>query len=653
MQQAGPAGPESPGAAESPGATESPGTTGAPRPPGAPVYPLIEDYALIGDMQSAALVSREGSIDWLCLPRFDSDAVFAAIVGESHNGQWRLNPTVQEGPPSRAGQVERKYRDDTLILETQWTTVGGVVKVIDFMPQRGDDTPVLIRIVEGVSGAVEMESMITMRFGYGRVVPWVRRANDAIWAVAGPDSVWIRTPVKLVAHEMAHHADFVVRAGERVPFTLTWQPSHLPGAAPVVNADECLEQTASFWTDWVSRCTYHGRYRDAVVRSLITIKALTYDPTGGIVAAPTTSLPEDLGGVRNWDYRYCWLRDATMALEALLRTGYVDEAAAWRRWLGRAVAGSAADVQIMYGVAGERRLTEWSADWLRGYEGSVPVRIGNDAVKQVQFDVYGEVVDTIMLARQAGLSFDRHTASLLDQLLAYLEKHWTEPDEGIWEVRGGPKHFVHSKVMAWVAFDRRIKLAEAGLAFPPEQTLRRWRATRDAIHAQVCEKGYDASRGTFTQYYGSSSLDAAVLLMAEVGFLPPDDARVISTVNTIKRELTRDGLLMRYSQPEAGTSVDGLPGGEGAFLACSFWLVNALHLIGEEYEATRLFDRLLTLRSDLGLLSEEYDARYHRHVGNSPQAFSHFPLIIAALNLENHERRHSRRAMAGSPPASR
>ncbi len=653
MQQAGPAGPESPGAAESPGATESPGTTGAPRPPGAPVYPLIEDYALIGDMQSAALVSREGSIDWLCLPRFDSDAVFAAIVGESHNGQWRLNPTVQEGPPSRAGQVERKYRDDTLILETQWTTVGGVVKVIDFMPQRGDDTPVLIRIVEGVSGAVEMESMITMRFGYGRVVPWVRRANDAIWAVAGPDSVWIRTPVKLVAHEMAHHADFVVRAGERVPFTLTWQPSHLPGAAPVVNADECLEQTASFWTDWVSRCTYHGRYRDAVVRSLITIKALTYDPTGGIVAAPTTSLPEDLGGVRNWDYRYCWLRDATMALEALLRTGYVDEAAAWRRWLGRAVAGSAADVQIMYGVAGERRLTEWSADWLRGYEGSVPVRIGNDAVKQVQFDVYGEVVDTIMLARQAGLSFDRHTASLLDQLLAYLEKHWTEPDEGIWEVRGGPKHFVHSKVMAWVAFDRRIKLAEAGLAFPSQQTLRRWRATRDAIHAQVCEKGYDASRGTFTQYYGSSSLDAAVLLMGEVGFLPPDDARVISTVNTIKRELTRDGLLMRYSQPEAGTSVDGLPGGEGAFLACSFWLVNALHLIGEEDEATRLFDRLLTLRSDLGLLSEEYDARYHRHVGNSPQAFSHFPLIIAALNLENHERRHSRRAMAGSPPASR
>ncbi len=629
-----------------------PGARGAPGAPGAPVYPLIEDYALIGDMQSAALVSREGSIDWLCLPRFDSDAVFAAMLGTSDNGQWRLNPTAEEGPPSRAGQVERKYRKDTLILDTQWTTAGGVVKVIDFMPPRADDTPVLIRIVEGVKGAVEMESTIAFRFGYGSIVPWVRRVNDAILAVAGPDSVWLRSTVKLVAHEMAHHADFVVRAGERVPFALTWQPSHLPGPPPVVDADESLEQTASFWTDWVSRCTYHGQYRDAVVRSLITIKALTYDPTGGIVAAPTTSLPEDIGGVRNWDYRYCWLRDSTMALEALLRTGYVDEAAAWRRWLGRAVAGSAENVQIMYGVAGERRLTEWIADWLRGYEGSVPVRIGNDAVKQVQFDVYGEVIDTIMLARQAGLSFDRHTTSLLDMLLAYLEKHWTEPDEGIWEVRGGPKHFVHSKVMAWVAFDRRVKMAEEGLVFPSEQTLQGWRATRDTIHDQVCEKGYDPGRGTFTQYYGSSTLDAAVLLMADVGFLPPDDARLVSTIKTIRRELTSDGLLMRYSQPETGTSVDGLPGGEGAFLACSFWLVNALHLIGEQDEATRLFDRLLTLRSDLGLLSEEYDPRDHRHVGNSPQAFSHVPLIIAALNLENHERRHSRRTLSGSLPPS-
>jgi len=382
-----------------------------------------------------------------------------------------------------------------------------------------------------------------------------------------------------------------------------------------------------------------------VVRSLITIKALTYEPTGGIVAAPTTSLPEDLGGVRNWDYRYCWLRDATLALEALLRTGYVDEAAAWRRWLGRAVAGSAADVQIMYGVAGERRLTEWTADWLRGYEGSVPVRIGNDAVRQVQFDVYGEVIDAFMLGQQAGLSVDRHTASLLNKLLIYLEEHWTEPDEGIWEVRGGPQHFVHSKAMAWVAFDRQIKMAGTGLAFPPESMLKRWRTIRDEIHAQVCEKGYDASRGTFTQYYGSRSIDAAVLMMAEVGFLAPDDARIVSTIHTIRRELTYDGLVLRYSPPEAGGApVDGLPGGEGAFLACSFWLVNALHLIGEHDAAAELFEKLLALRSDVGLLSEEYDPRYHRQVGNTPQAFSHVPLILAALNLDSHQAQMSRRA---------
>jgi GH15 family glucan-1,4-alpha-glucosidase len=622
------------------------------RPPAGFAHPLIEDYALIGDMQTAALVSRRGSIDWLCLPRFDSDAVFAAMVGEPSNGQWLLNPTAAEGPASRAGRVERAYRGDTLILETRWTTMGGVVKVIDFMPPRGDDTPVLIRIVEGIAGAVEMECIIKLRFGYGRIVPWLRREGDAIWAVAGPDSVWIRTPVKLVGREMAHRADFVVRAGDRVPFVLTWQPSRVMDQPPVVDADDLLAQTASYWTDWISRCSFHGRYRDAVVRSLITLKALTYEPTGGIVAAPTTSLPEDIGGVRNWDYRYCWLRDATLVLEALLRTGYVDEAAAWRGWLGRAVAGSAADVQIMYGVAGERRLTEWTAGWLRGYEGSVPARIGNDAVNQVQLDVYGEVIDAIMLGRQAGLLFDRHSASLLNQLLGYVEEHWAEPDEGIWEVRGGPQHFVHSKVMAWVAFDRRIKTAEAGLLLPSEPTLQRWRKIRAEIHAQVCEKGYDAARGTFTQYYGSTSLDAAVLMMAEVGFLPPEDARLVSTIHTIRRELTRDGLVMRYSRPDTGTSVDGLPGGEGAFIACSFWLVNALILIGEEEEATRLFERLLALRNDVGLLSEEYDTRYRRQVGNTPQAFSHVPLILAALNFENHERRHSRRVLAMPDAAS-
>src|SRR5215467_11918187 len=614
-------------------------------------YPRIEDYALIGDMQSAALVSREGSIDWLCLPRFDSDAVFAALLGDARNGQWRINPTAQDGPPSRAGRMERQYRKDTLILETEWTTLGGVVKVIDFMPPRGTDAPILIRIVEGVEGAVEMESHLTMRFGYGRIMPWVRKIDDAVVAVAGPDSVWIKTPVKMVGRDFAHQADFVVRAGEQVSFVMNWMPSHHKGPPPEVIPQEALDQTASFWTDWVSRCTYHGRYRDPVVRSLITIKALTYAPTGGIVAAPTTSLPEDIGGVRNWDYRYCWLRDSTIVLEALLRTGYVEEADAWRAWLSRAVAGSAADVQIMYGVAGERRLPEWTADWLSGYEGSAPVRIGNDAVKQIQFDVYGEIVDTLMLSRQAGLHFDKHTASLLDKLLGYLEQHWSDPDEGIWEVRGGRKHFVHSKVMAWVAFDRMIKMADSGLTYVSESTIRRWRTVRDEIHAQVCEKGYDASRGTFTQYYGSTSLDAAVLMIAEVGFLPPDDARLVSTIKTLQRELTRDGLLLRYSRPADGTSVDGLPGGEGAFVACSFWLVNALQLIGEHDEAAAMFDRLLKLRSDVGLLSEEYDPRYSRQVGNTPQAFSHVPLILAALNLDNHERQGSRRALSG-PQAS-
>ena len=618
-----------------------------------PVYPPIEDYALIGDMQSAAMVSRQGSVDWLCVPRFDSDAVFAAMLGDKSNGQWLLNPTAEQGPSSRAGTVERSYVRDTLILQTEWTTVGGTVRVLDFMPPRDDSAPVLIRIVEGVSGAVEMECVLRLRFGYGRIIPWVRRMEHAINAVAGPDSVWLRTPVKMVGHDLAHRASFVVRAGERVPFVLTWSPSHVGTPPSEIDAAAALEQTRHFWTEWVAGCSYKGVYRDAVVRSLITLKALTYQPTGGIVAAATTSLPEDLGGVRNWDYRYCWLRDATIVLEALLRTGYVDEAAAWRAWLGRAIAGSAEDVQIMYGVAGERRLQEWTADWLSGYEGSAPVRIGNEAVKQVQLDVYGEVVDAIMLGRQAGMSFDRHTTSLIDKLLAYLEKHWKEPDEGIWEVRGGPKHFVHSKVMAWVAFDRRIKMDESGLTSTPEATLQRWRAVRDEIHDQVCEKGYDAARGTFTQYYGSTSLDAAVLMMAETGFLPADDARLVSTIKTIKRELTRDGLVLRYSQPSTGASVDGLPGSEGAFLACSFWLVNALHLIGEVDESMALFGRLLALRSDVGLLSEEYDPRYNRQVGNTPQAFSHVPLILAALNLDDHQRQASRHSMSGAPGGTR
>ena len=614
--------------------------------------PLIEDYALIGDMQTAALVSRMGSVDWLCLPRFDSDAVFAGLLGDDSHGHWLLAPTAEDGPPSRAAAAERGYEPGTLILTTLWHAVGGTVRVTDFMPPRNDAPPVLIRLIEGVSGAVEMECALRLRFGYGRIVPWVRRYDHAICAVAGPDSTWIRTPVRLVGHELAHRATFVVRAGDQVPFVMTWMPSHLTEPPSQTDARAALEQTRAFWSDWAGTCGYHGPYRDAVIRSLITIKALTYAPTGGIVAAPTTSLPEDIGGVRNWDYRYCWLRDATIVLEALLRTGYVDEAAAWRAWLGRAVAGSPQDVQIMYGVAGERRLPEWVAGWLPGYEGSVPVRIGNGAVSQLQLDVYGEVIDALALGRQAGLAYDRHTSHLIDQLLGYLERHWEEPDEGIWEVRGPRRHFVHSKVMAWVAFDRRIKMAQADQAGVPAATIRRWETARDAIHAQVCDRGYDASRGTFTQYYGSAELDAAVLMILEVGFLPPDDSRVVSTVRTIQRELTRDGLVLRYSPPAGGSSpapVDGLPGGEGAFLACSFWLVNALHLIGDESAARRLFDRLLALRSDVGLLSEEYDPRYQRQVGNTPQAFSHVPLILAALNLADHEPATTRRADPAPP----
>jgi GH15 family glucan-1,4-alpha-glucosidase len=603
---------------------------------------LIEDYALIGDMHTAALVSRDGSVDWLCVPRFDSAACMAALLGEERHGQWRISPVAAEGTPSRRGQVTRRYQDSTLILETEWQTVGGTVRVIDFMPPRKDEAPVLVRIVEGVQGAVDMECIWRLRFDYGKVLPWVRRIDHAIVAIAGPDSVWLRTPVKLIGHNLAHEGTFTVRAGERVPFVFSWVPSH-QGPPPECDADEALATTQKFWADWVAKCTYRGDYQDAVVRSLITLKALTYAPTGGIVAAPTTSLPEDLGGVRNWDYRYCWLRDATITLEALLRTGYTAEASAWREWLGRTIAGDPSDVQIMYGVAGERRLEEWQADWLPGYENSAPVRIGNAAVSQLQLDVYGEVIDAITLGGEAGLRFDSHTWSLVRALLRFLEANWDRPDEGIWEVRGPRRHFVHSKVMAWVAFDRAVRVAQLGN--PGAEV--RWREVRDRIHAEVCEKGYDANRGTFTQYYGSTELDAAVLLIPEVGFLPPDDPRVVSTVETIQRELTQGGLVLRYTQPvatsDAQTNVDGLTGSEGAFLACSFWLVNALHLIGRYDDAEKLFERLLAMRNDVGLLSEEYDPRYNRQVGNFPQAFSHMPLIQSALNLEEHAGHHCRR----------
>ncbi|HLJ98542.1 MAG TPA: glycoside hydrolase family 15 protein, partial [Streptosporangiaceae bacterium] len=478
-----------------------------------------------------------------------------------------------------------------------------------------------------------------LRFGYGSIVPWTHKVPGGFRAIAGPDSVWLHSPVQLSGRDLAHHATFTVSAGERVPFTLTYRPSHLPDPSPP-DALTCLDETGKFWDAWVSRCTYDGKYRDAVIRSLITLKALTYAPTGGIVAAATTSLPEDIGGVRNWDYRYCWLRDATITLEAFLRTGYTDEARSWRLWLARAIAGDPADVQIMYGVAGERRLEEWEASWLPGYESSAPVRIGNAAAGQLQLDVYGEVIDALQLSCRSGLHDDEHTWELRLALLRFLEEHWREPDDGIWEVRGPRRHFVHSKVMAWVAFDRSAMnaddLGETELAV-------RWRTVRDQIHAEVCEKGYDAERGAFMQYYGAQELDASVLLIPDVGFLPPDDPRVLSTVEVLQRELLSDGFLRRYQLPPGQTSsVDGLSGSEGAFLACSFWLANALDLAGRTEEAAQVFDRLLALRNDVGLLSEEYDPRYGRLVGNTPQAFSHVPLVQTALNLSNHAEEHRR-----------
>ena len=594
----------------------------------------IEDYAIVGDMQSVALIGTDGSVDWLCLPRFDSEASFAALLGTNDHGHWRIAPTA----PGPSGST-RRYSGDTLILETQWETPSGVVRVTDFMPPRDDEPPVLVRLVTGVSGTVDMSLELRVRFGYGSIVPWTVRTSDGITATAGPDSLWLRTPAPLTGRDMAHVAKFRVAAGDSVPFVLTYLPSHHGEPAPL-DPFAALERTRKFWDDWASRCTYDGPYREAVVRSLITLKALTYQPTGGIVAAATTSLPEDIGGVRNWDYRYCWLRDATITLEALLRTGYTDEARAWRLWLGRAIAGSPEHIQIMYGVAGERRLAEWEADWLPGYEGSAPVRIGNAAAGQLQLDVYGEVIDALQLSCKSGLHDDQHTWSLQRSLLGFLEEHWQEPDDGLWEVRGPRRHFVHSKVMVWVAFDRA-----AGYAEQAGQTdlAARWRGTRDKIKAEVCAKGYNAERGAFTQYYGATELDASVLLISDVGFLDADDPRIVSTMRVLQRDLMRDGLLRRYELPPGGTSaVDGRAGSEGAFLACSFWLANALELSGRHEESIELFERLLALRNDVGLLSEEYDPRYGRLVGNMPQAFSHVPLVQTALNLSGHAEEHRR-----------
>ncbi|MGW1103546.1 glycoside hydrolase family 15 protein [Streptomyces sp. NPDC002540] len=585
--------------------------------------PRIEDYALIGDLQTAALVGRNGSVDWLCLPRFDSGACFAALLGDEDNGHWRIAP---KGADSC---TRRRYAGDSLVLETYWVTRTGTVKVIDFMPQR-DQEPEVMRIVEGISGTVDMTSVIRLRFDFGTVVPWVRRSEGHRVAVAGPDSAWLRSepPVKTWGQQFSTCSSFTVSTGERVAFVLTWHPSHSP-RPDLVDPFEALENTLSDWAEWSAQCKYRGPYREAVVRSLITLKALTFAPTGGIVAAPTTSLPEEIGGVRNWDYRYCWLRDSTLTLGALISAGYLEEAAAWRDWLLRAVAGDPADLQIMYGLAGERRLPESELPWLSGYENSTPVRIGNAAVRQRQLDVYGEVIDSLRLAREAGLDERPHAWNLQLSLLGFLESTWREPDEGLWEIRGQRRHFVHSKVMAWVAADRAVRSLEKNPSLAGDAD--RWRVMRDAVHREVCEKGFDPVRNTFTQSYGSRNLDAATLLIARTGFLPPDDPRMIGTVDAVREELGSGCLVRRYSTD--GSSIDGLPGSEGAFLACSFWLADALLLTGRAKEAGELFEQLLTLRNDVGLLAEEYDIAGHRQLGNFPQAFSHIGLVGTAMAL--------------------
>ncbi|WP_406265822.1 glycoside hydrolase family 15 protein [Streptomyces sp. NBC_00191] len=587
----------------------------------------IEDYALIGDLQTAALVGNNGSIDWLCLPRFDSGACFAALLGNKDNGHWTLAPKGA-GPCTRRG-----YIGESLVLESVWETRTGTVKIIDFMPQR-DTAPDVIRIVEGVSGSVEMSGTLRLRFDYGSVVPWMRRTDGHHLAVAGPDSVWVRSEpdVKTWGQEFSTRTSFTVGEGESVAFVMTWHPSNEPRPT-LIDPYDALASSLDDWAEWSRRCRNEGQYREAVIRSLITLRALTYAPTGGIVAAPTTSLPEELGGVRNWDYRYCWLRDATLTLGALVMAGYQEEAGAWRDWLLRAVAGDPADLQIMYGLSGERRLPETELEWLSGYAGSAPVRTGNEAVKQLQLDVYGEVLDALFVAREAGLPAEQHAWELQLSLLGFLESKWREPDEGLWEVRGPRRHFVHSKVMAWVAADRAVRTLEGHRSLHGDAD--RWRAMRDEVHREVCEKGFDPVRNTFTQSYGSVELDAAALLIPRVGFLPPDDPRVIGTVDAVREELGTGGLVRRYSTDSR--TVDGLPGGEGAFLACSFWLVDALRLTGRVKEARELFERLLALRNDVGLLAEEYDPVAGRQVGNFPQAFSHIGLVVSALALAGEE----------------
>jgi GH15 family glucan-1,4-alpha-glucosidase len=579
----------------------------------------IEDYALIGDCQTAALVARDGSIDWLCLPRFDSGACFAALLGTPDHGRWRI------APAAAVRGTRRRYRGDSLVLETEHEVDGGAIRVIDCMSPR-TTVPDLVRIVEGVRGRVPVRSELAIRFDYGSVVPWVRRTERGIRAIAGPDTLLLRTGVPLRGENYTTVGDFTVAPGERVAFDLTWC-STLDIEPEDSDPIETVEHTERWWRDWTARCRYDGPWRAAVARSLVTLKALTYAPTGGIVAAPTTSLPERLGGVRNWDYRFCWIRDATFRLYALMLGGYVDEAQAWREWLLRAVAGMPSQIQIMYGLSGERRLTELELGWLPGYEGAAPVRIGNAAYRQRQLDIFGEVMDALHVARREGLPTDENTWRVQRDLLRYLETVWAEPDEGIWEMRGPRRHFTHSKVMAWVALDRAVKGVER---FGLEGDAARWRALRDTIHAEVCEKGYDPDRRTFVQYYGGTDPDASLLMMPLVGFLPPSDPRVRGTVAAVERELMHDGFVLRYrTRPD----VDGLPPGEGAFLACTFWLADNLVLLGREADARAIFERLLGLANDVGLLSEQYDPAARRLTGNFPQAFTHVSLINTACNL--------------------
>ncbi|HEX4406413.1 MAG TPA: glycoside hydrolase family 15 protein [Polyangia bacterium] len=602
----------------------------------------IEDYALIGDTQAAALVALDGSMDWTCLPRFDSDACFAALLGGRENGRWRITPRVVRGRP------RRRYREDTLVLETEIEADGGVVRLIDFMPLRGA-APDIVRIVEGVEGTVAMDVDLVVRFGNGRITPWVRRRDDALVLIAGAGALCLRGDIDVRGENMATEAHFDLRAGERRSLTLTWFPSHEDLPAPI-DPFAALRETEAWWREWSGRCKYEGPWREAVGTSLRVLKALTFAPTGGIVAAPTTSLPEWPGGARNWDYRYCWLRDATLTIYALMLGGYVEEAESWREWLLRAAAGDPDDLQIMYGVQGERRLPEYEAPWLAGFADSKPVRIGNAAHDQLQLDVFGELEDALFQARRLGIAPDEWAWSLEKNLLAVLARRWKDPDHGIWEVRGPLRHFVHSKVMAWVAFDRAIKSVERfGLDGPVDE----WRARRDEIHAEVCARGYDARRKNFTRSYEEQGVDASLLLLPLVGFLPIDDPRIAGTVAAVERELLHEGLVLRYLIDDTGDA-DGLPRGEGVFLPCSFWLVDVYVQQGRDDDAARLFERLLGIRNDLGLLSEEYDPTSRRLLGNFPQAFSHLSLVNTAYNLSAHPNSPARHRGDGhdEPPPS-